>query len=145
MTKKKQDAEEILIQLFEDGFASTVVDLIPGKTSATLKTIGSKEQLVIEKEMESVQGSGSYVIHTYSLKLLSFTLLTYGNHVFANRAEAATFIDSTNLSSVVVDKLVKSQNLLEKAVRQALNMTEIDKVFFAPAPPLEEQKPLSKE
>jgi hypothetical protein len=147
MLKKKEENinETILLQLFEDGFATTEVDLIPGKVQATLKNLGSQDQIQIEKEMEDITGGTPVIIHTYGLKLLGATLVKYGTNVFSDREAAVNFLEKANLSSALIDKLVKSQNLLEKRVRAALNMDEIDKVFFAPASPPEEQKPSSKD
>ncbi|HNW88110.1 MAG TPA: hypothetical protein PKN48_00475 [Bacteroidales bacterium] len=147
MSKKKEDNtnEVLLLQLFEDGFATTEVDLIPGKVQAVIRNLGSQDQIQIEKEMESITGGTPVIIHTYGLKLLGATLIQYGTNVFADRNAAVAFLDKANLSSALIDKLVKSQNLLEKRVRNALNMDEIDKVFFAPGSPLEEQKPSLKD
>jgi hypothetical protein len=146
MPKKKaimesSDNESLLLQLLEDGYATEIVDVIPGKITASVKNLGTNDQISIEKEMESITGSNAYVLHTYGLKLLSATMLSYGNNKFETRDQATSFLSDTNLSSVIVDKLIKSQNLLEKKVRAALNIEDIDKVFFDKASLEKEQKP----
>jgi DNA mismatch repair ATPase MutS len=127
---KNNNNEAILEQLFEDGYASKEIELIPNKLSAIIKNLSSIDQISIEKEMCEVKGSGPFIIHTYGLKLISATLVKYGANEFKSREEAAAFINRTGLSSVLVDKIVKLQNMFEKEVREALNMDEIDKVFF---------------
>jgi len=145
MSKKKDNAAEILEQLFEDGYATKEVELIPNKLTIVLKNLNTREQIEIEQEMAEIKGSGPYVVHTYGLKLVGATLVRYGVNEFSDRAKANEFITNANLSSVLIDKIVKSQNLFEKEVRLALNMEEIDKVFFAQASPPKELTPSQKE
>ena len=145
MAKKKEDYTELLNELFDSGYATEIVDVIPGKLTATIKTLGGADQIQIEDEMASVKGNGPFVLHTYSIKLLSATLMTYGNNEFKERKEVIEFIERTKLSSTIIDKLAKKQNLLEKKVRSALQMEEIDKVFSEAAPQPNEQKPSPKE
>ena len=138
MPKKNNNNEEILVQLFEDGYATKEVDLIPNKLSVILKNLRTTDQIDIEREMAEIKGSGPFVVHTYGLKLLSATIHQYGVNKFEDRASATKFLEEANLSSVIIDKLVKHQNLFEKEVRSALKMEEVDKVFFGQAsPPVE--------
>lgn len=145
MPRKSKNVEDILMQLFEDGYATTIVDLVPGKVEVVIKNLSVNDQLDIEKEMETIKGSGAYIIHIYGMKLLSATMLKYGKIEFKTREEATSFFEKSNISSILVDKLVKAQNVFEKEVRKALNMDDIDKVFFDRASQPNEQKPLSED
>lgn len=142
---KKEVDPAILEQLFEDGYVTREVDIIPKKLTAVIKNLSSTDQILIEKEMSDVKGSGPFIIHTYSLKILSVTLLQYGKNKFSSREETEKFLTDFKLSSIIIDKLVKLQSLLEKEVREALNMETIDKVFFAKASPQVEQKQSQKD
>lgn len=144
MPRKNNNNEAILEQLFEDGFASKEIELIPNKLTATIKNLSSLDQIEIEKEMSQIKGSGPFIVHTYGLKLISATLIKYGANEFKDRDEAAAFINKTGLSSVLIDKIVKLQNMFEKEVREALKMDEIDKVFFDQASQPGEQKQSAK-
>jgi len=59
--KKDFDSGEILEEVFEKGYATKDVEVIPNKLSAKVRTLSAYDQLEIEKEMESVKGN--YAFH----------------------------------------------------------------------------------
>ena len=117
MTKKKQPlSEEILLQLFEGNEAKHSVDVLPGKVKAVISNLNAKDQLDIEAEMSATDGSNAYILHLYSLKLLSKTIIEYNGQSFENSKECERFLEK--LPSMVLDKLVKLQNDFEKLIRE---------------------------
>ena len=130
MTKKKQPlSEEILLQLFEGNEAKHSVDVLPGKVKAVISNLNAKDQLDIEAEMSATDGSNAYILHLYSLKLLSKTIIEYNGQSFENSKECERFLEK--LPSMVLDKLVKLQNDFEKLIREALQIETVDDTFFA--------------
>lgn len=154
MAEKKQaakkqarisDKTKLLEDLFEHGFATRVVDIIPNKLSATVRTLNANDQLQLENSMKDVDGSYAYLIHTYSLRLLSYTITKYGENEFKSIAEATKFFEAQGLSSVLVEKLVKEQQKLEKDTRASLNLEEVETAFFEQGPQQKGPAPLPKE
>ena len=133
--------EEILLQLFEGNEATHIVDVLPGKVKATMANLNAKDQLDIESEMSAVDGSNAYILHLYSLKLLSKTVREYNGQKFETSKKCEKFLEK--LPSMVLDKLVKLQNEFEKQVRQALKIEAVDETFFeTEATPDESKQPL---
>lgn len=127
------ETTRILEEIFDKGYATKTIDIIEGKIKATISTLSAKDQLEIEEYMNKDRvknNPAAYVVHLYSLKLLSKTLKSYGNKTFANSDEAYEFLG--NLVGSIVDKLTKAQNALEKDVRKALNSETIEENFSNP-------------
>jgi len=129
MTKKDNNiSEKILLQLFSGNEATEDFDVLPGKVSATISNLNAKDQLDIESEMSATDGSNAYILHLYSLKLLSKTLKAYNGQKFTTSKECEHFLEK--LPSMVLDKLVKIQNGFEKQIRKALDLESIEDTFF---------------
>jgi hypothetical protein len=139
-----EETARILEELFDKGYATRKVELIKDKLNVVLRSLSGKDQLEIESDMgkEKLKSSpAAYVIHNYSLKLLSKTVVSYGSTSFKNSDEAWSFLE--NLTSAIIDKLTKAQNTLEKDVRSALNIESVEKNFSetGPLPEKLEQQP----
>jgi len=135
---------KILEELFDKGYATRNVELIKGKFKAKIKSLVAKDQLDIEGNMtkdKARNNSAAYIIHSYSLKLLSKTLISYGDTVFETPDMAYSFLE--NLTNSIIDKLVKAQNGLEKDIRKALELDSIEQNFLetGPLPEKSEQPP----
>ena len=128
----------ILDQLFEGNEAIRVVDVLPGKVKATIANLNARDQLDIEAEMSATDGSNAYILHLYSLKLLSRTIREYNGKSFDNGKECEAFLEK--LPSMVLDKLVKEQNNFEKTIREVLKLETLDDHFFETEAALEESK-----
>jgi len=72
-------------------------------------------------------------------------MLSYGEEKFLSKKEAQNYLDEKDLSSSLLEKMVKDQQKLERDVRAALNMEEVEKTFFAAGPQQEGPEPLPKE
>lgn len=139
-----EDVLKLLEDLFDKGYATREVVVLTDKLKAVLRTLSAVDQLDIESQMNKEKlksNAAAFIIHTYSLLLLSKTIVSYGEKTFKNSSEAYSFL--SNLTSSIVDKLVKAQNALEKDVRSALQMDSIETNFSGtgPLPEKLEQQP----
>lgn len=140
------ETARILEELFDNGYATREVDVLEGKLKAKVRSLSAKAQLEIEASMgkdTTKTTPAAYVIHTYSLKLLSKTLISYGTKIFDDPAETVVFLE--NLTNSIIDKLVKAQNTLEKDIRKALKMENIEANFSGTGPLPEKSEQPSKQ
>jgi|APSaa5957512535_1039671.scaffolds.fasta_scaffold33655_3 hypothetical protein len=133
----------ILDELFEQGFTSKEVEVLPGKSNAIVRNLSASAQLDIEKQTSNLTGSTAYVVHTYSLALLSNTVIKYGDVKFQSADEANMHLKE--LPSIVLDKLVKAQNNFEHQIRKAIQIEETEKHFFETPSTPDELEPSPKE
>ena len=124
----KEETEHILDQLFDSGFTTTSIDILPGKAIATLRNLSAKDQLDIEKKISKIDGSTAYILHHYSLELLAKTVVEYSDCRFTTDIEAYEYLEK--LPSIVLDKLVKAQNSFEHRIRKSLQIEETENHFF---------------
>ena len=124
----KDEISHILDQLFDQGFTTTLVDILPGKASAKLRNLSAKDQLDIEKKVSKIDGSTAYILHHYSLELLAKTVVEYSDRHFTTDGEAYEYLEK--LPSIVLDKLVKAQNSFEHKIRKSLQIEETENHFF---------------
>ena len=120
--------QDILDQIFETGTVITEVELIAGKLYATVSSLGSEDQLKLERDIPGENSGSWYVIHKYSRDILKYTLKKYGDKTFSTPEEAENFLKP--LSGSILDKLIKEQNALEKELRRALKLEKVEEHFF---------------
>ena len=133
----------LLEDLFFQGYATKEVSLLDGKITAVIRSLSAKNQLLIEKSLATLKGSTAYVLHTYSLKLLSHTIIQYGKEEFKDSVEAKKCLEK--LPGAVIDYLVKQQTQFEREIAKLYTGQEIDEVFFETASTEHESKQSSKE
>lgn len=124
----KSEEAKILAELFEDGFSKISYDIIPNKIKATLKNLNAEDQLALENHMNPMEGSTTFILHTYTIQVLKYTLLEYGEHKFNNPNDVEQFI--TKLPSVILDKLIRVQNAFEQQLKKVLQFEKINDHFF---------------
>jgi hypothetical protein len=139
-----EESARILEELFDKGYATRKIDLLKDKLSVVVRGLSGKDQLAIEAEMgrdKTKNSPAAYIIHSYSLKLLSKTVVSYGDKEFKTSEEAQEFLEK--LSNSIIDKLVKAQNALEKDIRKALDIESVERNFSetGPLPEKSEQQP----
>lgn len=139
-----EEITRILEELFDKGYATREIEVLEGKLKAVVRSLSAKDQLEIEETMgrdKTKNNPAAFVIHTYSMKLLSKTLLSYGSKEFKDSKETYKFLE--NLTNAIIDKLVKSQNALEKDIRKAIQLENVEANFSVPGPSQEksEQQP----
>jgi hypothetical protein len=133
-----KERESILTQLFEGNEAKKDIEVLPGKIKATIANLNARDQLDIEAEMSATDGSNAYILHLYSLKLLSKTVREYNGQTFENAKACERFLEK--LPSMVLDKMVKEQNVFERTIRDVLKLETIDEHFFDQEAATEESK-----
>ena len=126
-----KEKKQLLEDLFFNGYATRNIDLLDGKVKAVIRNLAAKDQLAIENSLGTLKGSTAYVLHSYSINLLSKTLAQYGKNKFKDSVEARDFLDK--LPGAVIDYLVKKQTEFEKEIAELYTGEEIDKVFFGTA------------
>lgn len=122
-----EETKRILDQLFEVGYATTEFEIIPKRANAVVRSLGADHQLELEKFMSDVKGSPAYVLHTYSKKLMVYTLVEYKDEKMTPKNVEAVL---GKLSGSLLHKMVTGQNYFERQVRKATEVDEIDKYFF---------------
>jgi hypothetical protein len=132
------DKKTLMEDLFFNGYAQYKISLLNGKVIATVRNLAAKDQLAIENSLSELKGSTAFVLHTYSINLLSKTLLSYGKQEFKDSVEARGFLE--NLPGAVIDYIVKQQTMFEKEIAEIYTGEEIDKVFFGTASTEDESK-----
>jgi hypothetical protein len=120
--------EEILEEVFNTGVATKTFDLIPDKLSVTVVTINSEDQLALEKAIPEETGGQWYMIHKYSRNMLKYTVKKYGTKTFGTADAAEDFLKT--LSGSILDRLIKEQSALEKELRTALGLENVEEHFF---------------
>lgn len=138
-----KEKKKLLEDLFFNGFATRHIELLNGKVTATIKNLSAKDQLAIENSLSTLKGSTAYVLHSYSINLLSSTLIQYGKNKFKDSVEARAFLDT--LPGAVIDYIVKKQTEFEKEIAELYTGEEIDKIFFGTASTETESKESSEE
>ena len=124
---KYMDKSEILDSLFDKGYVTKKVEVIPDKKYAWVSNLKVKDQMEIEKEMSEIEGNAIYTVHSYTLKLLSVTLKEWDGEPIKSRQDAMDIID--NLPSRLIDKLTREQQELENEISDALNIKDIKQNF----------------
>ena len=135
MKKTTTPKSDILEQLFEKGFATKEIEILPGKLSAVIRTISASDQLSLEKEMQKEDSvSYAYIVHSYSIKLLSKIVIKYGEKEFSDSKSCFEFLMSDNISSIILNKIIKEHQKFEQEIIKVLNIEEVQKTFFGQGP-----------
>ncbi len=130
-----EETARILEELFDKGFATRVIPILGEKLRATVRSLSGKDQLEIESKMgrdKMKNNPAAFIIHSYSLELLCKTVVSYGDKIFKDATDTKKFLE--NLTNSIIDKLVKSQNKLEKDIRAALELDKVEENFSETGP-----------
>ena len=130
----KKEKEKFLEDLVFKGYTTYGKKIFDGKVEVLFKSLTAKEQLDIEDKIPSMKGSAAKVMHFYSLLLISYSLIKYGDTNLKDKSyeEKLEFVE--NLPSVVLDKLVFIYNEFIKKVQAVTNGEVIEEVFFETEP-----------
>jgi hypothetical protein len=123
---------EILEQLILNGVAQKDFDLLESKLKFTLKTLSGKEQLTIEKWMEDIKGTPVFVVHNFTLRMLSYGLVSYQDNKFKDKSpeEKLEFIE--NLDTTIIDLIAESQKDFYKQCKDSVNPKELENLPETP-------------
>ena len=117
---------DLLEQLIVNGVAKKDFDLLGGKLKFSLKTLSGKEQMAIEKSMEDVKGTPVFVVHEFSLRMLSYGLLSYQDTKFEskNPEERLQFLE--NMDTTILDLMVQTQKNFYEDAKKAVNPDSLE-------------------
>lgn len=125
--------EQIVLieQLLITGVASKQVKILGGKAEISLTSLTTGDQLRVESEMRSIEGTPAFMVHTYSLKLVSQILKSFtsgGKQIdFKTAQEAYDFIISR--PSSVVDAIIGEHTKFEKELALLAKMDTLAENF----------------
>ena len=107
-------------QLLVNGVATKETKILGGKAVVLLNSLTTGDQLAVEFEMKAIEGTPAYMVHTYSLKLVSRVLkaFTYGEKtsVFTTAEAAYEFIMTR--PSAIVDAIINEHTKFEKELAE---------------------------
>jgi hypothetical protein len=124
---------EILEQLIINGVAEKDFDLLEGKLKFTLKSLSGKEQIAIEAWMKDVSGTPVYVVHNFTLRMLSFGLVSYQDNKFEGKSpqEKLEFIELLDTS--LIDLLTETQKSFYEQCKNAVNADAVENLSETPS------------
>lgn len=125
-----------LDQLMEQGYAQKTLKIVNDKVEITIQSLSTSDQLELEHFMTTVQGAPAFVVHTYSIKLLSYILKRYRTQKvdksFIDPKSAEEFVRS--LASVLIDVLLTAHNEFNSELSKLITPENIDKNFSVTPP-----------
>ena len=130
-----------LEQLVFENSAKETFEFLEGKVNITVSNLSTGDQLEIEKILSQMTGGTAYVLHNYSLEILSRILLQYNELEFPqqlNKQKRPQIIEQARkhletLPGSMIDDLIKKWQKLEKDVSREITGEEIDNTFFETA------------
>jgi len=121
-------------ELINDGKATTEVKLLDNKVTALITNLQGDTQLKAEEKMKSIDGTPAFVVHTYSVLILSQVLKGYAiakkKLDFKNTDEAYAFI--VTLPTGIIDALVKAHSNFEKELAKLITGDDVVENFTTP-------------
>lgn len=135
----------LLDELFENDYVTRVVQLSESTPKIKVKTLSFSDQEGLElvvKELVTKLTQRQFV-QAYALEILSRTLVHWGTVKYPDAEGWKEFLKTKNLS--LIQKILKEQEKLEKDLKSALNIEEIQDEFFPEQGRPEESKPSREE
>lgn len=125
---------EILEQLILNGVAQKDFDLLEGKLKFTIKSLSGKEQLAIEKSMQNITGTPVFVVHNFTLRMLSYGLVSYQDNKFVDKSPEEKFNFIEKLDTVIIDLITETQKTFYEDCKKAMNPDAIENLSETPSP-----------
>ena len=119
----------ILEEIFSKGYATKEITLGETKIKAKVRNLATESQLAVEWELSKIGNKTSaFVLHKYSLGILSYTLLELNGEKFKNRDAVTAKL--LKLPTPICDTLIQAQNAFEKEISKLINPKQVDETFF---------------
>lgn len=123
-------------QLLLEGVAKKSCKVLGGKAEIILSSLTTGDQLQVESEMRTVEGTPAFMVHTYSLKLVSQVLKAFTANgktfEFASASEAHSFVMSR--PAAVVDAIIGEHTKFEKELSAISKMDNLLENFTETLP-----------
>jgi hypothetical protein len=132
----------LLDQILTQGYATKTISILGGKAEITVNSMVAGSQLNVESFMRNIDGAASFVVHTYSIKLVSEVLKRYhpvGHDpvIFKDAKEAEAFLLARPAS--VVDAIIAAQGAFEKELGLLSKAENLEENFTPTPSPAPEQ------
>lgn len=118
-------------QLLLSGAATKQAKILGGKAEVLISSLTTGDQLRVESEMRTVDGTPAFMVHTYSLKLLSHILkaFTFSEKTidFKTPQEAYDFVMTR--PAAVVDAIIGEHTKFEKELSELSKLGELVENF----------------
>jgi len=137
---KKKEEEEVKVTSEEKknfleglvlkGFAYYEEDILDDKIVVGFRSMSVDEQLSLEKAMADIEGSTTYILRVYAVKLVSTCIVKYGKEDIGNQGyeEREKFIKG--LGSPILQILIRICNEFLKKLNAVSTGEAIEEVFF---------------
>jgi len=120
---------KILEQIFDKGYAVKEVTLGETKVKAKVRNLATESQLEIEADLSRLSNKTSaFVLHKYSLGVLSHTLLELNGKKFKTSEEVEETL--LKMPTPICDALIQAQNAFEKEIAKMINPKQVEETFF---------------
>lgn len=131
----------LLDQILVEGHATKVIPILGGKAEITFDSMTAGSQLNVESYMKNIEGAPAFVVHTYSIKLLSEVLKRFhpiGKDpvIFKTPEEAEAFIKGR--PSSLVDAIIAAQGAFEKELGELSKAENLEENFTQTPLPAQE-------
>jgi|AntRauTorcE11897_2_1112592.scaffolds.fasta_scaffold00088_57 hypothetical protein len=137
------DKAKILEDLFESDTTKHTFEL--GKYKITVKNLDYTSQYHLEgdlKKLRENKATDRQFVQRYAYSLLSKTLINWNGKKFDSWDEWEGFLQGKSVA--LLDKAVKEQQKLEKAIKEACEVENIDDVFSKGDEPADAPEPSQK-
>jgi hypothetical protein len=124
---------EILEQLIINGVAKKDFSLLEDKLKFTLKTLSGKEQLNIEEWMQDIKGTPVFVVHSFTLRMLAYGLVSYQDNKFKDKSPAERLEFIEKLDTTILDLITESQKEFYESCKKLLNPDELENLSPTPS------------
>jgi len=124
------DNSTILEQLFENDFVQKEIKISDKTPKIIIRTISLENQEILEEKLKTLRDAEvtqRQFYQQYGKELLSLTLVAWGAVKGKTAEEWKAFV--ANKSTSLLDRLIKEQQELEKAVRAAVDIDKVSETF----------------
>ncbi len=125
---------DLLEQLVFNGTAEKEFEILDGKVKFKLKTLTGKDQMEVESVMKSDENnSPAYVVHKYSLEMLSRSLVSYGDADFSDKNTEDIIKFLLTLSTSILDAMLEIHNNFLKECKKIVSPENITNLSETPS------------
>lgn len=124
---------DLLEQLIFNNRASKEFKELDGKLVFTLQTLTAGDNLEIDQKMLNVTGTTTYIMHTYSLHILSYALIKLNGVDFTKKTKEEIYNELKDKSGSIVDFLSKTHGDFEKECKNLITKDNIENFSETPS------------
>ena len=118
--KLTSEDKQILMEYMLNGSVAKEFKIMD--TTFTIRTVTVHESIQAKKEMEGIKGSGTYMLNEYQVKLLRYSLSSFGDKEFESLDDVEKFI--RNSGSQLVDKIAEAQVSFHNYIKELLDSAD---------------------